>query len=53
VKPGEAAGDRYRIEADVADPLVLTLPSLEALTFFMTVLAVVGVVAYILLYAVK
>jgi heme/copper-type cytochrome/quinol oxidase subunit 3 len=50
---GEAAGDTHREAPDVADPLVLTLPSLEALTFFMTVLAIVGVVAYILLYAVK
>jgi heme/copper-type cytochrome/quinol oxidase subunit 3 len=53
VAPGEAAGDRYRRASDVADPLVLVLPSLEALTVFMAVLAVVGVLAWILLYLVK
>lgn len=49
-----AAGDKHREgRLDIADPLVLTVPSLEALTFFMTVLAIVGVVAYVLLYLVK
>jgi heme/copper-type cytochrome/quinol oxidase subunit 3 len=53
VAPGEAAGDPYRTGRDVRDPLVLTLPSLEALTFFSTVLGIIGLLAYILLYTVK
>ena len=40
-------------ERDVADPLVLVLPSLQAFFFFRTVLAIVSVVAYLLLYVVK
>jgi heme/copper-type cytochrome/quinol oxidase subunit 3 len=53
IEAGEGAGDAYRKGSDVRDPLVLTLPSLEALTFFWTVLGIVGLLAYILLYAVK
>ena len=53
VIPGEAAGDTYRTASDVADPLVLVLPSLQAFFFFWTVLAIVSVVAYLLLYVVK
>jgi heme/copper-type cytochrome/quinol oxidase subunit 3 len=53
VGPGEGAGDTYRAASDVRDPLVLVLPSLEACTFFSVMLAVVGLLAYILLYAVK
>jgi heme/copper-type cytochrome/quinol oxidase subunit 3 len=53
IAPGEAAGDRHRAAPDVADPLVLTLPSLEAFFFLYVVLAIVGFVAYILLYFVK
>ncbi len=53
VAPGEGARDAHRKGSDIRDPLVLTLPSLEALTFFSTMLAVVGLLAYILLSAVK
>jgi heme/copper-type cytochrome/quinol oxidase subunit 3 len=53
IEPGEGSGDPYRKASDVRNPLVLVLPSLEALTFFWTVLAVIGLLAYILLYAVK
>ena len=50
---GEAAGDRYRGGQDIANPLVLTLPSLEAFFFLWVVLAIVGVATYVLLYIVK
>jgi heme/copper-type cytochrome/quinol oxidase subunit 3 len=53
VAPGEAAGDRHRTAPDVANPLVLTLPSLEAFFFLWVVLGIVGLLAYILLYLVK
>jgi heme/copper-type cytochrome/quinol oxidase subunit 3 len=53
VDPGEGSGDAYRTASDVRDPLVLTLPSLQALTFFWTVLGIIGLLAYILLYAVE
>lgn len=53
IEPGEGSADPYRKGSDIRDPLVLTLPSLAALTFFYTVLAVVGTLAYILLYTVK
>lgn len=53
VAPGEAAGDRYRAGHDIANPLVLTLPSLEAFFFLWVVLAIVGVATYVLLYIVK
>jgi heme/copper-type cytochrome/quinol oxidase subunit 3 len=53
VEPGEAAGDRYRAGHDIANPLVLTLPSLEAFFFLWVVLAIVAVATYILLYIVK
>jgi heme/copper-type cytochrome/quinol oxidase subunit 3 len=53
IEPGEGSADPHREGSDIRDPLVLVLPSLEALTFFYTVLAVIGTLAYILLYAVK
>ena len=53
VEAGEAAGDSYRRAHDVADPLALVLPGLEAFFFFWVTLAIIGVVTYILLYAVR
>jgi heme/copper-type cytochrome/quinol oxidase subunit 3 len=53
IEPGEGAGDTYRTASDVSNPLVLVLPSLEAFAFFWTVLGIIGLLAYILLYAVK
>jgi heme/copper-type cytochrome/quinol oxidase subunit 3 len=53
VDPGEGAGDSYRSGHDVEDPLALVLPGLEAFFFFWVVLAFIGVVTYILLYAVR
>ncbi|HSB37596.1 MAG TPA: hypothetical protein VLD13_00805 [Gaiellaceae bacterium] len=53
VEAGEAAGDSYRLGQDVSDPLALVLPGLEAFFFFWVTLAVIGVVTYILLYAVR
>ena len=50
---GEGAGDPYREASDIRDPLVLTLPSLEACTFFSVALAIIGLLAFILLYTVK
>jgi heme/copper-type cytochrome/quinol oxidase subunit 3 len=50
VHGGEAAGDEYRGGIDVADPLSLVRPGLEALSFYWTFLAGIGVLAWILLY---
>jgi heme/copper-type cytochrome/quinol oxidase subunit 3 len=53
VEAGEATGDAYRLGQDVSDPLALVLPGLEAFFFFWVTLAIIGVVTYILLYAVR
>lgn len=47
---GEASGDPGRLAHDVADPLSLVRPGLEALSFYWTFLAGFGVLAWILLY---
>jgi heme/copper-type cytochrome/quinol oxidase subunit 3 len=47
---GEASGDRYRPAHDIADPLSLVRPGLEALSFYWAFLAGVGVVTWIVLY---
>ena len=39
-----------RLEHDVADPLSLLRPGLEALSFYWTFLAGLGVLAWIVLY---
>jgi heme/copper-type cytochrome/quinol oxidase subunit 3 len=48
--PGHASGDPGRLEHDVADPLSLLRPGLEALSFYWTFLAGLGVLAWIVLY---
>jgi heme/copper-type cytochrome/quinol oxidase subunit 3 len=48
--PGEASGDPYREAHDIADPLSLVSPGLEALSFFWGFLAGLGVVAWVVLY---
>ncbi len=50
--PGEASGDPGRPGHDVADPLSLVRPGLEALAFYFLFLAALGVVAWIVLYLV-
>ena len=51
--PGEAAGDSYRSRQDIADPLALVLPGLEAFSFFWLMLGIIEVVTYILLFGVQ
>jgi hypothetical protein len=48
--PGEASGDRYRAEHDIADPLSLVPPSLDAVTFYWVYFAALVVIAWIILY---
>jgi heme/copper-type cytochrome/quinol oxidase subunit 3 len=47
---GEASGDPYRPQHDVANPISLVRPGLEAVTFYWTFLAGLGVVTWIVLY---
>ncbi len=49
-EPGEASGDRYRKEHDIRDPLSLVRAGLDALSFYWSFLAGVGVLTWILLY---
>jgi heme/copper-type cytochrome/quinol oxidase subunit 3 len=48
--PGEASGDRGREVHDIADPLSLVRPGLEAVSFYWAFLAGLGVLAWIVLY---
>jgi len=49
--PGEASGDRRRrMGHDIADPLSLVRPGLEALSFYWAFLAGLGVLAWVILY---
>jgi heme/copper-type cytochrome/quinol oxidase subunit 3 len=48
--PGEASGDPGRPGHDIADPLSLVRPGLEALSFYWLFLAGVGVLAWVVLY---
>jgi heme/copper-type cytochrome/quinol oxidase subunit 3 len=48
--PGHASGDPGRPGHDVADPLSLMRPGLEALSFYWMFLAGLGVLAWIVLY---
>jgi len=50
--PGHASGDPHRTAHDVADPLSLVLPGLEAASFYWSFLAALGVVAWVILYLV-
>ena len=48
--PGHASGDPGRPGHDIADPLALVRASLEALSFYWSFLAGLGVLAWIILY---
>ncbi len=48
--PGEASGDPYRAEHDIADPLSLVPPSLDAVGFYWIWFAGLVVIAWIILY---
>lgn len=48
--PGEASGDPHRQAHDIADPLSLVRPGLEAFSFFWSFLAGLGVLMWIILY---
>ena len=50
--PGHASGDPGREGHDIADPLALVLPGLEAASFYWSFLAGLGVLAWIVLYIV-
>ena len=50
--PGHASGDPGRPGHDVGDPLSLVRPGLEALSFYWTFLAGLGVLAWVVLYLV-
>ena len=48
--PGTASGDPGRMGHDIGDPLSLVRPGLEAFSFFLSFLAGLGVLAWVLLY---
>ena len=50
--PGHASGDPDREAHDIADPLALVLPGLEAASFYWSFVAGLGVLAWIVLYLV-
>jgi heme/copper-type cytochrome/quinol oxidase subunit 3 len=50
VPPGEASGDADRTGSDIANPLTVIRPGLEAFSFFWTFLAGVTVLAWVVLY---
>ena len=50
--PGHASGDPGRMGHDIADPLSLVRPGLEALSFYWAFLAGLGVLAWVVLYLV-
>lgn len=50
--PGEASGDHYREGHDIADPLSLVPPTLEAVGFFWSYFAALVVIAWVVLYLV-
>jgi heme/copper-type cytochrome/quinol oxidase subunit 3 len=48
--PGEASGDPHRTAHDIADPLSLVPPTLEAVGFYWSYFAALVVVAWVVLY---
>ena len=52
VPAGHASGDPDREAHDIADPLALVRPGLEAVSFYWTFLAGLGVLAWVILYVV-
>lgn len=52
LEPGHASGDTYRTAHDIADPLAVVRPGLEAVSMYTTFLAGLGVLSWIVLYLV-
>ncbi len=52
VEPGDAAGDPYRSGQDIENPVALNTAEVEALAFYWSVLAGIGVVTWLILYLV-
>lgn len=52
LEPGHASGDPYRTAHDIADPLAVVRPGLEAVSMYTTFLAGLGVLSWIVLYLV-
>ena len=50
LEPGHASGDPYRMGHDIADPLAVVRPGLEALSMYATFLAALGVLSWVVLY---
>ena len=50
LEPGHASGDPYRTAHDIADPLAVVRPGLEAVSMYTTFLAGLGVLSWIVLY---
>ena len=50
--PGEASGDPHRTGHDISDPLSLVRPGLQALSFYWSFLAGLGVLMWVILYLV-
>jgi heme/copper-type cytochrome/quinol oxidase subunit 3 len=50
--PGHGSGDPDRTAHDIADPLALVLPGLEAASFYWSFVAALGVLAWVVLYLV-
>jgi heme/copper-type cytochrome/quinol oxidase subunit 3 len=48
--PGHASGDSHRDAHDIADPLALVLPGLEAASFYWSFVAALGVLDWVVLY---
>jgi heme/copper-type cytochrome/quinol oxidase subunit 3 len=48
--PGHASGDPHRDAHDIADPLAVVLPGLEAASFYWSFVAALGVLSWIVLY---
>jgi heme/copper-type cytochrome/quinol oxidase subunit 3 len=50
LEPGHGSGDTYRTAHDIADPLAVVRPGLEALSMYTTFLAALGVLSWVVLY---
>jgi len=48
--PGHASGDPFRTASDIAHPLSLVRPEATAVSVYLIVLAVIGVISWIVLY---
>jgi heme/copper-type cytochrome/quinol oxidase subunit 3 len=50
LEAGHASGDTYRTAHDIADPLAVVRPGLEAVSMYTTFLAGLGVLSWVVLY---